>query len=102
MIAGFNKSMDIIEEEGKRIVGNAMSLFVPYLSTIERIKFGAYAGYNCMDGLNNSDAGAMIIHSTDDEMVSFDNQYQRFYKEFKNNSRIKFVKYGDRGYDHVR
>lgn len=101
MIAGFNKSMDIIEEEGKRIVGNAMSLFVPYLSTIERIKFGAYAGYNCMDGLNNSDAGAMIIHSTDDEMVSFDNQYQRFYKEFKNNSRIKFVKYGDRGHDYV-
>lgn len=101
MIAGFNQSMDIIEEEGQRIVGDAMGLFVPYLSVIERMMFGSYSTYNCVNGLENSDAGAVIIHSDDDPMVSFENQYQRFYEKFNNNSRFNFIQYNDRGHDFV-
>ena len=101
MIAGFNKSIDIIEEEGKRIAGDGISLLLPYISAIEKIKFGSYAGYNCIEGINKSGAGAMIIHSEDDKMVSFENQYLSFYKEFKDNSKVRFVKYEDRGHDYV-
>lgn len=101
MVAGFNRSIDIIEEEGRRIAGDGISLLLPYISAIERIKFGTYAGCNCIDGINKSNAGAMIIQSADDKMVSFENQYMNFYNELKDNTDVKFEKYDDRGHDYV-
>ncbi|MFA5636524.1 MAG: alpha/beta fold hydrolase [Anaerovoracaceae bacterium] len=101
MVAGFNQSLDIIEEEGQRIAGNQMSLLMPYISMIERMKFGTNASYTCMDGFEASNAGVMIIHSADDEMVSFENHFQRFYNTYQNNSRFTFIKYEDRGHDYI-
>lgn len=101
MVAGFNKSMDIIEEEGRRMAGDAMNLFVPYLSFIERIKFGSYSKYTCVDGFDNSSAGVMIIHSADDKMVSYENQYQMFDNKYSEIPRFKFIPYVDRGHDFI-
>lgn len=101
MIAGFNKSADIIEEEGQRIMGNGMSLLMPYISIVERVKFGTYASYNCIDGFEASNAGVMIIHSVNDDIVSFENQFERFLDTYQNNSRFTFIRYENRGHDYV-
>lgn len=101
MIAGFNKSADIIEEEGQRIMGSGMSLLMPYISIVERMKFGTYASYNCIDGFEASNAGVMIIHSANDDMVSFENQFERFSDTYQNNSRFTFIRYENRGHDYV-
>ena len=101
MVAGFNKSMDIIEEEGKKIAGDGISVLLPYISLYERIKFGKYAAYNCIDGFENTDAGVMIIHSADDEMISQEKSFDVFYEQYKNNPRFHFVKYENRGHDYV-
>lgn len=101
MIAGFNKSADIIEEEGQRIMGSGMSLLMPYISIVERVKFGTYASYNCIDGFEASNAGVMIIHSVNDDMVSFENQFERFSDTYQNNSRFTFIRYENRGHDYV-
>ena len=101
MIAGFNKSADIIEEEGQRIMGSGMSLLMPYISIVERVKFGTYASYNCIDGFEASNAGVMIIHSVNDDMVSFENQFERFSDTYQNNSRFTFIKYENSGHDYV-
>ena len=101
MVAGFNQSMDIIEEAGRQMVGEAMNLFVPYLSVIERIKFGSYSRYSCVDGFENSDAGVMIIHSADDDVVSYENQYQMFYDRYSHITRFTFISCVDKGHDYV-
>ncbi len=99
--AGFNRSMDIIEEEGKRIAGDGIAALLPYISLYERIKLGKYSSYNCIDGFENSDAGVMIIHSTDDEMISQKMSYDIFYDLYKDNPRFNFVKYDNRGHNYV-
>lgn len=101
MVAGFNKSMDIIEEEGRKIAGDGISALLPYISLYEKIKFGKYASYNCISGFENTDAGVMIFHSTDDEMISQEKSFDVFYSIYKNNPRFNFVKYDDRGHDYV-
>ena len=65
IVAGFNKSMDIIEEEGKKIAGDGVRVLLPYISLYERFKFGKHASYNCMNGFENTEARVMIIHSAD-------------------------------------
>ena len=101
MVAGFNKSMDIIEEEGKKIAGDGVRVLLPYISLYERMKFGKYASYNCINGFENTEAGVMIIHSADDEMISKEKGFDVFYDQYKNNPRFSFVKYENRGHDYV-
>ncbi len=99
--AGFNRSTDILEEEGRRQAGAGVDLVLPYLSLIERLKFGEYASSNCVDGFNASNAGVMIIHSADDEVVSFEKNYLLFEELFQNDPRFVFVRYEDRGHNGV-
>lgn len=101
MVAGFNKSMDIIEEEGKRIAGDGINALLPYISLYERIKFGKYSSYNCNAGFENTDAGVMIIHSADDEMISEEHSFHVFHDIYKDNPRFNFVKYENRGHDYI-
>jgi dipeptidyl aminopeptidase/acylaminoacyl peptidase len=101
MVAGFNKSMDIIEEEGKRIAGDAINVLLPYISFYERIKFGKSSTYSCIDGFDNSAAGVMVIHSTDDEMISMKKSFTIFHDLYKDDLRFNFVKFDDRGHNYV-
>jgi len=101
MVAGFNNSMDIIEEEGRRIAGDGIDALLPYISLYEKVKFGKYSSYNCISGFENTDTGVMIIHSTDDVMISQEKSFDVFYEIYKNDPRFNFVKYDDRGHDSV-
>lgn len=101
MVAGFNKSADMIEKEGRRIAGDGIKIILPYIPLIEKIKFGKYSSYSCFDGFEASDAGVMVIHSVDDDMISFENQFMRFFGIYQNNPRFVFVEYENRGHDYV-
>jgi dipeptidyl aminopeptidase/acylaminoacyl peptidase len=99
MGAGFNRAIDMFEEEGRRQAGSGIDMVLPFIPLIELTKFGAYQSYTCVDGLASSNAGAMIIHSTDDDIVSFTEQYGMFEKMFRDNPRFAFVRYEDRGHN---
>lgn len=101
IVSGFNESIDIIEEEGKRMAGDAASVLMPYFSLYEKFKFGQYSSLSALDGLKNSDAGVMIMYSEDDEMISQEKSYGIFYDIYKDDSRFKFFKYEDRGHSYI-
>ena len=101
MVAGFNQSLDVIREEGQRIIGSGIAILMPYASILERFKFGNYASYNCVEGFETSAAKVMMIHSADDNMISFKNQFQMFYDKYQNNPRFTFISYEDRGHNYV-
>ena len=54
-----------------------------------------------MNGFEHSEAGVMIIHSADDEMISQEKGFDVFYDSYRNNPRFSFVKYENRGHDYV-
>ena len=64
-------------------------------------KLGTYHSYNGLDGFKSSEAGVMIIHSKDDEMVSFENQFNQFYGVYGDDPRFTFVEYEDKGHDYI-
>lgn len=99
IVAGFDRSYDMIESQGESIMGPFINIFMPYISLYERLKFGEYAAYSALDGFENSDAGIMIIHSRDDYVVPIEYGYDKFYDVYGDNSRFSFIKYDDRGHN---
>lgn len=97
MLAGMNKSADIIEYQGESIVGGFIKVMLPFVTLVENIKFGKYANYTCLDGFKNSDAGVMIIHSKDDNVVPY-THYETFYENFSDDDRFEFVSYENKGH----
>ena len=102
IIAGFNESEDLILYQGSQVVGFFADLTVPYVFFYEKIKFGGeYADASAVQGIAESDARVMIVHSVDDDDVPIEYGYEKFYSEFSENDRVEFVKYENRGHSYV-
>ena len=99
IVSGFNESEDLIRHQGEQIVGGAVHLLAPYVSVYEALKFGDYAGLSAVDGMAQSNARIMIVHSRDDQTVPTEYGYDTFYEAFGDNDRFHFVLYEDRGHD---
>ena len=99
IVAGFDRSIDLIESQGKTVLGSSIKLFIPYISLYERLKFGEYASYSAMDGFANSEADIMVIHSRDDTVVPIEYGYDKFYDVYGDNARFCFVEYQDKGHN---
>ena len=101
LVAGFDRSTDLFEQQGETIIGFGIKLFMPYVSLYEWLKFGEYAAYSALDGFEDSEAGIMVIHSKDDTTVLPENGYEKFYDVYGDDSRFVFVKYEDRGHNYI-
>lgn len=66
-----NKSLDMLVEQGRLLFGDSIDLLKPFIWIVERMKFGKYAGYSALDGVNQTSAQVLILHSKDDPVVSF-------------------------------
>ena len=97
--AGFNKTQELFEEAGRKMFGPRIKVFLPYVGLYERVKFGDYAGYSSLDGLDKSSALVMVLHSTDDETISSEKGFDIFYERYADDPRFDFVQYQDRGHD---
>ena len=91
--AGFNCSSNLLEFEGKKQAGIGIYIMLPFMKLHERIKFGEYASNTAMDGMENTEADIMIIHSKDDDTVPTAYGYDLFYEKYNDNPRFSFVLY---------
>ena len=102
IIAGFNESKDLLEYQGIQMAGEGAKILTPYMALYEQIKFGnAFTTISAIEGMANTDAGIMIVHSKDDTTVPFKYGYDTFYEEFGNSDRFSFVLYEDKGHDYL-
>ncbi len=101
LLAGFDRSVDLLEQQGETMAGPAIKLFLPYFTLYERLKFGKYAAYSVTGGFAACDAGAMIIHSQDDTTVLPENGYVKFQEAYGDDPRFCFIEYEDRGHDGI-
>ncbi len=101
LVAGFDRSTDLFEQQGESMIGFGIKLFMPYVSLYEWLKFGEYATYSAIEGFANSNAGIMVIHSKDDTTVLPENGYDKFYDVYGDSSRFHFIEYEDRGHNYI-
>lgn len=95
-IAGWNKSMNLIDYEGCQMVGGVAKLLLPFASLYEYQMYGSYAFSTGMKGFANSDCAVMIVHGEMDETIPIRYGYETYYKKYGDDSRFVFKKYEDR------
>ena len=93
-LSGFNSALDLMASNASKKVGSFLTnASLPYLKIYENWVFGKNYKLNAIDGFNSSNCNVLIMHSSDDNVIDIDFGYNKYYKEFKDNPRFKFVKY---------
>lgn len=99
--AGFDRSLDMIEAQGKKLAGNGVYLLLPFIKLHESIKFGEYAQAGSMKGFADSDTPVMAVHSADDDTVPIEYGYDIYYEKYSDDPRFDFVRFEDSGHNYV-
>lgn len=98
-MAGWNKSMNMIEHVGCGMVGPVAKLLLPFASVYEYVQYGDYAFSTNMKGFENSDCPVLIVHGEKDNTIPISYGYDTYYEVYGDNDRFTFIKYDDR--DHI-
>ena len=102
IIAGFNETENMLLHYGRQYAGPAAPLLMPVLELYERMKFGAeYTDLTGEEGMADTDARIMVIHSADDETVPFEYGYGIYCDAFSASDRFEFIRYEDRGHGYL-
>lgn len=97
-LAGFNRSLDLIEYEGREMVGDAVQLMLPFVTVYEFFTYGDYAFSTAMKGFAASDCGVMIVHGERDVTVPPEYGYDLYYETYGDDPRFTFLSYPVRGH----
>ena len=100
-VAGFNSSTGMFEAGGKKIAGNFAKVMLPFYRIHETLKYGSYASASGVKGFAATDAKILVIHSESDTTVPPEYGYDIYYKKFKDNPRISFIKDKDNGHSNI-
>ena len=95
-LAGWNKSMNLIDYRGCQMVGGVAKLLLPFASVYEYTMYGNYSFSTAMKGFANSDCPVLIIHGEKDDTIPMRYGYDAYMEEYGENPRFTFTKYEDR------
>ncbi len=101
VVSGFNESLDMLECEGRKIVGNIIDFVLPIFVKHEKKTFGEYASMSILDSLKSCEVPVLFVHSEDDEMIPIEISFDRYFEKFSGNERYSFVRYKDRGHNFI-
>lgn len=97
--AGFNSSADLFEAQGKKQIGAAIYLMMPFVRLDERLDFGAYATNTALDGFAASDAAVMVVQGSEDVVVPTAYGYDLFADAYADDPRFRFVLLEGKGHN---
>ena len=101
-ISGFNNPNSQMMYSAKKKAGSFLiNLSSPYMKLYEKMIFHSNYNLNVVDGVNNSKCNCLFIHSEDDSTVGIELGYNKYLKEFSDNSRVKFIHYDNRGHGYI-
>lgn len=98
-VAGFENNSELIIYKGKSYVGKFIGIFEPYIRFHEWLIFGENSGNSGIEGLSNANANILIIHSQDDSIVSYDENFLKYKHEFGENPRFEFLSLKNHGHN---
>ncbi|MFI3231516.1 MAG: alpha/beta fold hydrolase [bacterium] len=97
-LAGFEKNNVILKSRLKRDFNKLTVLLLPYIEVYQTLIFGKNTRITGIRGLKKTDAKVLLIHSTDDNSVGFEDHFLKYHKAFKNDDRFKFITYVNAGH----
>ncbi len=71
-ISAPNSAMEMIMEQGKRMMGSFINTQYPYLDFYQKALFGKAASLKAIDAINETNVPILIIHGTNDEVITYD------------------------------
>ena len=101
IVSGFNESLDMLETEGRNIVGNIIDFVLPIFVKHEKKTFGEYSSMSILESLEATNMPVMFIHSEDDGMIPIEISFDRYFEKFSGNDRFSFVRYKERGHNYI-
>ena len=101
-LAGCNRSLDLIEYHGCKMVGKAAKWLIPFAWLHEYLMYGDYACSTAMKGFANSDCKVMIVHGALDRTVPIQYGYDAYFEKYGTDERFVFKKYKYRDHDLLR
>lgn len=96
--AGFNNGVDLLHEHGYEWAGEKIDDQLPIMRSYEKRKFGKYAEYTVVKGIEISTTKYFFIHSEDDDVVPINIGLRLYEKGNKSNPRTKFKVVKGRGH----
>ncbi|MCR5097874.1 MAG: lysophospholipase [Lachnospiraceae bacterium] len=73
-MSGFNDGHTVSMEASVGMMGPFLgNILSPFISVLDRIRFGRYATINAVDGINKSGIPVLITHADRDEVITYDN-----------------------------
>lgn len=100
-VASFHCASDMIEARGVKYGGAASKALLPYVRSVQRMKFGKYARSCGIDAAKNSAAGVFIAQGTEDETVPVQYGYQAYFNEFSHDTRFYFFQAEGKGHTDI-
>ncbi len=99
--SGFNSSAGLFEAEGKKQAGNGIYIMMPFVKLHEFMKYGGYASNTAIQGFSSTQAAVMVVHSADDDVVPMEYGYDIYYDKYQKDPRFCFLRFEDKGHNHV-
>lgn len=99
--SGFNQATSVFKANGELFAGEKADDFMGYVDAYEDLLFGDICRYSAVESFRNSKAKICVIHSDDDKTVPITAGFSIYKKEFKGNSRFKFIKLIGKGHGTV-
>ena len=90
-MAGFEKNSNVIRDLGRGIVGGLVNVFMPYVNLYEYLLYGENAKYTGITGLAQVDAQVLFIHSENDAIVNYEENFLAYQKAFGTDERMSFL-----------
>ena len=100
-ISGCNRSSDVFESGGRDQAGELICTMTPFIRIYERLKYSDYAVKTAMNGFEASNAAVMIVHSADDNVLDISYGLDLYYNTYKDDPRFTFLRFEDRGHNHI-
>lgn len=99
-VAGYNTPMEIITEFAENMMGKpAAYIEYPFIWLNNKLTFGEKSNDSAVDSINSSDAHVMIIHGTEDKMISFDGASIISHKDEITNQNVKYKVMDGKGHN---
>lgn len=89
-LAGFAEPEKELKQRGNQLVGGTINFLMPYLNLYQKILFGSWAKHTGFTGLAKTNAQVLLLHSTDDNVVCYKENFLNYQAAFGNNPRFHF------------
>lgn len=96
-VAAPNSAMEMILEQGQRMMGGFIKTQRPYLWLYQRLLFGKAVSLNTVDAINGSNIPVLIVHGTEDEMVNYNGSSIISNRGNINNPNVSFLSISESG-----